>query len=740
MNIIPTNNTTSLKLSWEHLNEYEEGNGPITSYTIYTNYTNRQCTDDVGTPTEQKNISLTNYIVIDNLQPYTEYSIQISALTEAGEGPLSDLSTYMTNESIPGSITKSAIIVEPGKREAHFNWSAPCLQNGIITMYDVHVNNIKDNHLISNTSTSPAAVIKPLKPYSNYTVKVRAYTSIGPGNFSEVIQFSTEADAPGRVTNLKLTPEVNVTKPRSLQVTWNEPLDKNGILIAYHILCTNLNDSRGVYKNRTDSNASSFFYPIVLTGVYRVKVYGETAEGNGSIVEKITVVQAGAPIKVINETNGVLLMQPSNEQPPDKEKQIAIQLPLKTFLCNTSSGELKRWGIVVAQDGQANDPDLTTPIAAGISSAVVVIASGALVIFFLRRKQILCFRKDDESLITNTPGVGIQLDKIEPTKKNQLSQKRHDPIKLSELSDVVERFHRDSDLLFAAAYKMLKETSPKHPMTAAEQQCCRPKNRYTNILPFDHSRVKLRPSDDIDGTDYINANYIPGYKSRREYIATQGPMPTTFNDFWRMVWEQNVDTIVMLTKLMENGRRKCDKYWPDLGEPVFYGDLVVSLQSESNMSDYIIKIFEVKTNAQRKMVRHFSYLKWPDMGCPETPELLLEFVKAVKQYGNREHESSNGPMIVHCSAGVGRTGTFIAVDYLLQHIKDHDEVDIFNLVLEMRNNRLNMVQTEDQYIYIHECIKSFITTQQEEEEEDDDEAIYVNTGFGANEENLYANT
>ncbi|XP_060604251.1 receptor-type tyrosine-protein phosphatase S-like isoform X3 [Ruditapes philippinarum] len=824
-------------------------------------------------------------------------------------------------------------------------------------MYEVNViNNVRDpnnNHMISNNFTSPAAVIEPLNPYNNYTVKVRAYTSVGPGEFSEVIQFSTQADepkkpnnistisnnsttllvmwetpneftgptsyiatandqislnssncttygfnanqclikdlkaytnytvkvitktgvweavsdsktgrtdqsTPGQVTNLTLIPEDDVTKPRSLQVTWNEPLERNGILLAYYVLGTYMNDSRVVYRNRTDDSASSYIFQNISTGVYSVQVFAETIKGNGSSVTNTTIVQAGAPIKVIDETNGVLLMQPSNEQPPDKERQIAVQLPLNTFLCDNSNGDLKRWGVIVAQEGQANDkafvgsledfekkesqyknwfnikdmesippyiatpkgwkancpnvnesnrrkraishsptdaqfivgdhgqcsgvkqdeycngqlqpgrsyrvksfvctdggcteteyseplstvqrklqdPDLTIPIAAGIASAVVVIAIVALTIFVLRRKQAACFSKDDESLTTHTPGEGIHLDKIEHTKKNHF---RQGPVKLTDFPDAVERFHRDSDLLFADAYKMLKEKSPNHLMTAAEQQCCRPKNRYTNILPFDHSRVKLRPSDDIEGSDYINANYIPGYTSRREYIATQGPMQATFDDFWRMVWEQNVDTIVMLTKLMEKGRHKCDKYWPDLGEPVFYGDLVVSLQSESNLSDYTIMIFEIKMKEERKMVRHFSYLKWPDMGCPETPELLLEFVKAVKQYGNQvKNKPSTGPTIVHCSAGVGRTGTFIAVDYLLQHIRDHDEVDIFNLVLDMRNHRLNMVQTEDQYIYIHECLKAFITTDEEEEDEEE-EAVYVNTGFGADEENIYVN-
>jgi len=126
-------------------------------------------------------------------------------------------------------------------------------------------------------------------------------------------------------------------------------------------------------------------------------------------------------------------------------------------------------------------------------------------------------------------------------------------------------------------------------------------------------------------------------------------------------------------------------------------------------------------------------LKWPDMGCPDQPAMLLDFVNSVKEY-TKANSIKKGPMVVHCSAGVGRTGTFIAVDYLLQYIRDHDDIDIYKLVLHMRNHRCNMVQTEDQYVYIHECMKEFIT---QDEEEEDEEPVYVNT---QNEENVYENT
>ncbi|XP_052809522.1 tyrosine-protein phosphatase 10D-like [Mya arenaria] len=327
-------------------------------------------------------------------------------------------------------------------------------------------------------------------------------------------------------------------------------------------------------------------------------------------------------------------------------------------------------------------PNMTAAFVGGAVSAVVVLVLVVLVVFLMRRRQAA-----------------------------------HGPVKLTEFPAFVEKMHRDSDLLFADAYKHIKEPRPKHPCTVAKSQNCRAKNRYTYSIPYDHSRVKLGPSDNVGGSDYINANYVPGYTSPRAYIATQGPMQATFDDFWRMVWEQNVDTIVMLTKLVENGRIKCDKYWPDVYKPKYYGDLVVSVTSESNLSDYTLRIFEIKLKGERRSVRQFAYLKWPDMGCPEFPEMLLEFLETVKDHNKRQRGTRHkASMVVHCSAGVGRTGTFIVVDHLLQHIRHHDDVDVYKLVLDMKNHRCNMVQTEDQFIFIHECLKACITSDRNYEE------------------------
>ncbi|KAI0234523.1 Receptor-type tyrosine-protein phosphatase beta, partial [Lamellibrachia satsuma] len=238
-------------------------------------------------------------------------------------------------------------------------------------------------------------------------------------------------------------------------------------------------------------------------------------------------------------------------------------------------------------------------------------------------------------------------------------------------------------------------------------------------LPVDLSRVKLLPIEDDESSDYINANYMPGYNSRREFIAAQGPLPSTKDDFWRMIWEQNVPIIVMLTRLVEKGREKCSQYWPQDNEAVYYGDLQVSMRSESVLNNYTIRIFDIQLvsiqGQMKRMIKQFHFTSWNDYVVPETTEVMLNFIHVVRSH---VRPNSKGPIVVHCSAGVGRSGTYICVDHLLQHIRDYDGINIFGMVLEMRQYRCSMVQTEYQYIYIHDCLRDALEKQQQEEDEE----------------------
>ncbi|XP_053722624.1 receptor-type tyrosine-protein phosphatase H-like isoform X2 [Synchiropus splendidus] len=248
------------------------------------------------------------------------------------------------------------------------------------------------------------------------------------------------------------------------------------------------------------------------------------------------------------------------------------------------------------------------------------------------------------------------------------------------------------------------------------------KNRFTNILPYDASRVKLSGK-----SDYINASFMPGYRNDQEYIATQGPLPATVSDFWRMVWEQQVRSIVMVTNCVELTRIKCEQYWPPPDRPHLYGDLLVSVDSQTEETNWTLKDITVKhsSTSEQRRVKHFHFTAWPDHGVPQTTSVLIKFRRLVRQH--IQEEMSTAPTVVHCSAGVGRTGTLIALDVLLQQLEQEKAVDIHGFVHKMRLRRPHMVQTEAQYVYLHQCIlDSLPSHEQQENIYENSDMIYVN--------------
>lgn len=387
---------------------------------------------------------------------------------------------------------------------------------------------------------------------------------------------------------------------------------------------------------------------------------------------------------------------------------------------------------------------------------IVGYASAPSALFLLIIALIYAVSRRQKEVVTDSPSKKTRglLECLNPafsSAPDMSKRAKPDLIPFNDFVSRIDELHNDSDFRFSSEYTLLQEMSPKFPQTVAEMESNRIKNRYCNILPYDHSRVKLIPLDDDDEcSDYINANYMPGFSSKREFIAAQGPMKSTIEDFWRMLWEQQVTTVVMVTNLQENGREKCAEYWPSEREPIFYGDIQVQMISESQLNYYIIRILEVKMGERKRMLKHLHFIAWPDFGCPENTAVLLDFVTGVRSHMSNpsSQNSGSGPILVHCSAGVGRTGTFILVDRLLQHIRSRGMIDIFGVVLEMRHYRCNMIQTEAQYVFAYECIKQAIQRQLEsncieEVDEHEEETVYQNVtskGVGVpREELLYQN-
>ncbi|XP_036681808.1 receptor-type tyrosine-protein phosphatase C isoform X3 [Balaenoptera musculus] len=282
-----------------------------------------------------------------------------------------------------------------------------------------------------------------------------------------------------------------------------------------------------------------------------------------------------------------------------------------------------------------------------------------------------------------------------------------EPIHADVLLETYKRKIADEGRLFLAEFQSIPRVFGKFSIKDARKPFNQNKNRYVDILPYDYNRVELSDINGDAGSNYINASYIDGFKEPRKYIAAQGPRDETVDDFWRMIWEQKATVIVMVTRCEEGNKNKCALYWPSMeeGSRVF-GDVIVEINEHKRCPDYIIQKLTIanrKEKATGRAVTHIQFTSWPDHGVPEDPHLLLKLRRRVNAFSN----FFSGPVVVHCSAGVGRTGTYIGIDAMLEGLEAESKVDVYGYVVKLRRQRCLMVQVEAQYILIHQALVEY---------------------------------
>ncbi|XP_028968340.1 tyrosine-protein phosphatase 10D [Galendromus occidentalis] len=670
---------TEISLTWEHSGDAIPGSGDRDGYEV-------QYLDHQGYLVH--NFTLIESMTYVNLKPHHNYTFVVVVVsgyeTSTVRRSLPMSQTFQTLESVPGKVHYfRPIDLRPS--QITLEWSLPSSeQNGVLTGYKIsyylkgsanseHKYNIFAPNITNGT-------IGNLVPGKTYVFEIQAHTKIGPGGkaHSEEIM---PIWAPPKPSDSVYPTLVSHTST-SIRVLFRKNYfqNTNGPILTYTLIVAeddSLTPSQNPMPSWNDVQGFTYWPPYQVMEPYY--------PFNGTITTEDFIIGTEDCTDKTRQRTSVYCNGPLKPGSQYRIKLRAFTGPDK--YTDTT------WSYAIQ-----TDPDNSSLIA-GIFIPLTVLVCITLILLVLRKRKMGPFNpkpplKDDPAthsvFYRHDHGMSLPENPVEITR----------PVKLSLFAEHYRLLSADSDFRFSEEFEMLKHVGRDRPCSAADLPVNRPKNRFTNILPYDHSRVKLLPTDDEEGSDYINANYIPGYNSPREFIVTQGPLHSTRDDFWRMVWEQNCRAIVMLTRCVEKGREKCDHYWPFDMQPVYYGDIQVTILTESQYPDWTISEFKVSRGDQSRIVRHFHFTTWPDFGVPDPPQTLVRFVRTFRE----RVIPDNKPIVVHCSAGVGRSGTFIALDRILQSTRKLDFVDIFGIVYEMRKDRVWMVQNEQQYICIYQCL------------------------------------
>ncbi|XP_063992536.1 tyrosine-protein phosphatase 10D isoform X4 [Diachasmimorpha longicaudata] len=622
-----------------------------------------------------QNITSHNAITISSLKPHRNYTFTLVVRSGSESNylrrsnPLS--ASFTTSESYPGRVEKfHPTDIQPG--EISFEWFLPDGEsNGIIKKFTITYGLEGSSHtqMRDFKPSEFRGMIKGLTPGKIYVFRIQAETKIGFGPETSWKQKMPILAPPKPPT--QVVPNEVCRSSTTIQIRFRKNYfsEQHGAVISYTIIVAE-DDSKNAsgleMPSWRDVQAYSSWPPYQVMEPYN-------PFKNGS-VEDFTIGTENCENK-IGYCNGPLKAGSTYRvkvrafTAPDKFTDTSYSFPIQT------------------------DKDNTT-IIVGVTVPIVLLLT-MLGIGLLVRRHRNQRRKITEPRATDNLSLP---DSVIETSR---------PIRVENFAEHYRIMSADSDFRFSEEFEELKHVGRDQPCTAADLPCNRPKNRFTNILPYDHSRFKLQPVDDEEGSDYINANYVPGHNSPREFIVTQGPLHSTRDDFWRMVSESNSRAIVMLTRCIEKGREKCDHYWPMDTLPVYYGDICVTVLNETRYPDWSITEFMLCRGDTKRVIQHFHFTTWPDFGVPSPPQTLARFVRAFRERVRPDQR----PIVVHCSAGVGRSGTFITLDRILQQIQVSDYVDIFGIVWAMRKERVWMVQTEQQYTCIHQCLLAVLEGQ-----------------------------
>ncbi|XP_077981464.1 receptor-type tyrosine-protein phosphatase delta-like [Glandiceps talaboti] len=705
-NVISTE-ANSIDVSWSHPSE---NRGRISGFTIY--YT-KDATATINS-WEKKYVGTIFETTLTELDPQTQYTLRVAARTNEGESQQSD-ERSVTTAKIKVDVPQNLRITLKAKSSVTLAWDEPNT-NKRVTGYKI------------SYDPNPAGTIIRTEP-DQRTLRVGG---LGPNTlyeFSVVTELVGESkgapqmeSSPATVKDSTLMAAPTNIQPPSIQTSETtdttmvvslEPSSDEGGPIDFYLVFVvpvNLDENNDPLLDKTPQEYLDSLYTDAVSRRKRDVIemllrerreaeYAPTAYIAMKIMAEDLIEGYSVTIGDGKTINGypnrplvkdihyvVFIVAIVRENGKEMSTISPVSKPVQAKVSD------------VIQSPSATDKDNNWPVIGAIIGAVAFAVIGVLILVFIiyRRSRRHPIQKSKEEAKPH-PSDPVEMRRMNFQTPAMMS---HPPIPISELAEHIERLKANDNLKFSQEYESI-EPGQQFTWDHSNLDYNKTKNRYANVIAYDHSRVVMQPVDGQTGSDYINSNYCDGYRKQNAYIATQGPLPETISDFWRMVWEQRSTTIVMMTKLEERNRVKCDQYWPSRGMET-YGYIQVTLMDTSELATYTIRTFVIANNrsGEKREIRQFQFTAWPDHGVPEHPTPVLAFLRRVKACT----PSDAGPLITHCSAGVGRTGAFIVIDSMLERIKHEKTVDIYGHVTCLRAQRNYMVQTEDQYIFIHDAL------------------------------------
>ncbi|KAK7930022.1 hypothetical protein WMY93_006417 [Mugilogobius chulae] len=697
-----------------------------------------------------------NRYTAQDIHKGASYVFRLSSRNKMGYGDEA-VKEVSTPEDAPSGYPENIISEEAAATSMRLAWKTVPLieQNGKITKYSVLYKDVNSRGNASEVvvpSPKCSVVLEGLIPDTVYEVRVCASTGVGQGPYSPSVQFRTQRLDQVFATNFR----VKAAMKNSVLLSW-EIRDKNPVqpftilygkgqsvevdgkqtqkLITglepdtqYSFLLTNRANSAGGLQHRVTATTA----PDLLKT--KPTVVGKT-NADGMVTVQLPTVQTTAKVRgyyvvvvPLKRQRGGKFLNPWEEpdqmnldellkeinrtsvsralrirrQAIQSDPRAYVSAHFKTLPLEFTLGDGRNYGdfrnrplqngqeyvffVLALLDLSENTMFSTSPYSDPVTSSDV------------DPQPII----DEEEGYCGWSGHKPDRKRAEaegrkasfPCSKAMSSHHPTDPVELRRINFQTPAYR----VSVYRGYRRLSICGPWQQFTweNSNLEVNKPKNRYANVIAYDHSRVILSSIEGVPGSDYINANYIDGYRRQNAYIATQGPLPETFGDFWRMVWEQHTANIIMMTKLEEKSR----------GTET-YGLIQVTLLDTVELATYSVRTFALYKSGsnEKREVRHFQFTAWPDHGVPEHPTPFLAFLRRVKAC----NPPDAGPMVVHCSAGVGRTGCFIVIDAMTERIKHEKTMDIYGHVTLMRSQRNYMVQTEDQYIFIHDALLEAVT-------------------------------